>query len=246
MSQANAPVPDNLIELWALNFNCHPNQFSPLIISLIRISIAYQQWLNNGQHLQILRKLTSIAGTPNVSIFLKLEILIYLGHVAVKYFTVECQNDILESIRLLFNKSFIDSDPIVKKAAFIVYRRVIAEAKHEDIFLEHITDDEIVKMELFNFMKKHKTLTKSRDEEIEFLHELSTHSIRHHYGSPKLYSTEADSLPENDSKQLEMRQIIGRIQSETRKLLDLNKNQQLTDEFCKNISSIRQELASLK
>lgn len=240
MSQSNNPVPDYLIELWNLNFSNQPNKYSPLIISLIRIAILYQHKLNNSQHCQILQKLSAIAGSPNVTFLVKLETLNYLRHIAIKYFTVEYQNDILKSIRQLFNKSLIDSDPIVKKAAFIIYARVILEAQHEDIQPDHITGDENVKMELLNFMNKHRTLTKSRDEQIIFLRELSTTSLRHECVEAKIPD---DQSQENGSSEIRVKEIIDRMQSDTKELIELNQKNRLAEEFCKIIEGIRQELA---
>lgn len=249
MSQADTTVPDYVFELWNLNFNHQPNKFAPLIIPLIRISIAYQRQLNNSQHFHILQKLTSIAAAPNVDVLLKLEMLNYLRHIAVKYFTVEHQNDILKSIRLLFNQSFIDADPIVKKAAYIVYVRVIVDVQHEDILPDYITDDETVKREILNFMNKRKIAAKSRGDEMKFSHELSLHSIRHVCAGSKFHSTDADDddrLQEHEANESEMKAIIVRMQSDTNKLTEWNRKHRLTEEFCKNIAWIREELASLK
>lgn len=252
MSQANTTVPDYLFELWNLNFNHQPNKFSPLIIPLIRISIAYQRQLNNSQHFQILQKLTSIAAAPNVSVLLKLEMLNYLRHIAVKYFTVEYQKDILKSIRLLFNKSFIDADLIVKKTAFNVYVRVKDDVQHEDILPDNITDDETVRMEILNFMNKRRTTANRRDEEVKFSQELSLHSIRHVCAGSKFHSTDADDdnnddrLQEHEANESEMREIIARMQNDTKKLMECNQKHRLTEEFCKNIACIREELGSLK
>lgn len=244
MSQTNTPVPDYLIELWNLNLDHQPNIYSPLIIPLLRSSIVFQRQLSNRQHFQILRKLTDIAGSPNVTIFLKLEILKYLRHIAIKYFTVEYQNDILKSIRQLFHKSFTDSDVIVKRTAFIVYARVIIEAQH-DILPDSIAGDESMKMELFNFIKKTKNEAKSRAEQIKFLHELSSYSIRHERAAPTTVSSaeDDDHLQVNEVR---MGEIISRMQSDTKELMELNRKHELTKEFCANIASIRQELSLLK
>lgn len=246
MSQSNSPVPDYLIELWSLNLNHQPNKYSPLIVALIRISLAYRQKLNNSQHCQILQTLTTIAGSAKVTIVVKLEILNYLLHIAVKYFTVECQSDILKSIRQLFNKSLIDSDPIVKKAAFITYARVIIEAKHEVIQPDQIIDDENVKMELLNFMQNHKTLTKSHDEQMLFLQELSTLSLRRHECVAPERSSTDDRLQENDSNEVRVKAIIDRMRSDTKELMELSRKHRLTEEFCKNIECIRQDLALIQ
>ncbi|KAG4078590.1 hypothetical protein HA402_003237, partial [Bradysia odoriphaga] len=81
MPQSNATsVPAYLIELWNLNFSHRPKTYSPLIVTLIRITIPYQRCLDNSQHLQILRKLSAIVNSPSVTIFLQLEVMHYLRH----------------------------------------------------------------------------------------------------------------------------------------------------------------------
>lgn len=235
-------VPDYLIELWNLNLNHRPNTYSPLIIPLIRISIAYQRILNNGQHIQILRKLISIVGTPKLTVSIKLEVVQYLRHVAVKYFTVEYQNEILKSIRQLFQKNlFIDPDPIVRNAAFIAYAGVMGAVQHDVIQPDHITDDTNV--------RKQKRSTVSRDEQMKFLQELCTHSIQHECTDDK-----TSSLPTNDgsldgrnaANEVLMKEIIDRMRRDARELMELNQVIRLKDTFCKDISSIQQDLASLK
>lgn len=237
-------VPEYLIELWKLNFNHQPNKYSSLIIPLIRISIAYHRKLNNSQHSLILQKLTAIAGSTNVTTFLKLEILNYLRHIAGKHFTVEYQNDILKSIRQLFNKSFIDPDPIVKKTSFTYYARVVMEAQHENILLDNVTDDESVKMELFDFIKKKKILMKSRDEQRTFLKELSSPSMRHECAP--VVPSDDDNLQKENLNEIRMKEIIDRIKGDMKELMELNQKQKLTAEICENIASIRRDLDSIK
>lgn len=171
---------------------------------------------------------------------LKLETLNYLRHTAIRFFSVEYQNDILTSIRQLFRKSFVDVDAIVKRAAFVTYARVMVDAQH-DIFPDGVADDESVQTELFDFIKMTKRTTKSRDEELKFMQELNSHSI--------LHECAASTAPTDDRLRFDgirMKEIIGRLQSDTKELMELNQRHELTDEFRTNVASIRQELALLK
>ncbi|KAJ6644585.1 hypothetical protein Bhyg_09554, partial [Pseudolycoriella hygida] len=150
MSPTNNSVPGYLMDLWNLNFNHQLLKFSSLITSLIKISIVHKEQLENNEHRFILQKINSIAGTSNITTVLKIEIITYLSHIAMKYFAVECLQDIEMLIRQLFSKLCVDSDAVVKRIAFTAYAKVVNEAKHDGIGLDHITDDVSLKTELFD------------------------------------------------------------------------------------------------
>lgn len=239
-------VPDYLIKLWKLDFNQQTNKYSPLIIPLIRISVVYKKALNNMQHFHILQTLTGIAYTPNLKFVLKYEILKYLRHIAIKYFTIEYQNDILKSIRQLFNKSFVDSDPMVRQVAFTVYGQVIVEAQHDNLTPDDITDDESLKIELSNFIVKPNTSTKTLHEQMEYLSKLSTYSSKHECLGPQLSASDDDGFESSHSIDIRIKEIIDRMQSDTKELIELNRNNKLKKEFRENIENIRQELMFVK
>lgn len=241
-------VPDYLVEFWNLNLDHRPNEYAPLIIPLIRITIQYQQGLNSSQHYQILRKLATIVSSPNVTVFVRLEVVHYIRHVAIKYFTVEYQNECLKLIRQIFNKSFVDSDPIVKKTAFLSYAKVMGRLQHENIHPDHITDDPNVKIELVGFINKQTNLTTTRDEQMKFLHELNSHHFQQNFAGRTMVSSNIMvSSDENDSNEIKrMGEIIKQLRSDTKELTELNRKINLSEEFCKDIASIRQELALLK
>lgn len=246
MSQATeTAVPDFLIKLWKLNFNQHTNKYSPLVISLIRITIVYRQTLKNSQHFQILRSLIEITSSPNLQVSVKLEILNYLSHMATRHFTVEYQNDILRSIRQLFNRHFIDSDPVVRGAAFTIYAQVMCQAQHEDITLDQLTDNEALKMELFNFIERNKTMNKTQDERIKFISELSSYSSQHKCVELKL-SVNDEGCRENDTVMIRMKELIDRMQNDTKELIKLNQTKKLTNELSINIANVRKKLALIK
>lgn len=233
MSPSNvSSPPDYLFQLWSLHLHGSPNKFSSLIAALIRISILYEGNLNNNQHFLILRKLIAIIDTPNVNISIKLEVLQYLRHITTKYFTVEHQNDILSYIRQLFNRSFTDSNPIVKSAAFAVYAGAMNDIKHENIHPDHITDDQNVKIELMDFMKKQgKSIERWND------------SIPTRRTMP---SNDCDVNGLEPSERIRMREIVKRIQIDAKELMELNGKVKLTEEMSKDIASICLELASVK
>ncbi|XP_037040457.1 uncharacterized protein LOC119077371 isoform X2 [Bradysia coprophila] len=242
-------VPTYLLELWNLNLIHRPKTYSPLIVTLIRISMAYQRCLNNSQHLQILRKLSAIVNSSSVTIFLQLEVLHYLRHVAINYFSVEHQRDILQLIRQLFNKGFADPDPIVRKAAFIAYVRVFSEANNEDFQLDNVTGDENVKMELFDFMQSRGTNSKRcrAELQIKFLRELGSCSIQHDCNVGVTTSQPNNgSGSDCNSDDIRTKEIIDRMADDAKELIALNRRIRLTDDFCKRIASIRQELALLE
>lgn len=218
-----------------------------MIIRLIRISIAYKYNLNNHQHFHILQTINTIARTDDLKIVLKLEILNYLRHVGIKYFTVEYQNEILKSIRQLFKRYFIDLDPIVKQVAFSIYAQVMAQAQHDAITIDDITDDESLKTELYNFIEMKTTLSKA-DEQMKFTSELSSYWSKHECPGTKVSVNDDDDngFQRNHLKEIQGKEIIDRIQSDTKLLMALNENYKFRKEFYENIANIIEQLALIK
>lgn len=166
----------------------------------------------------------------------------YLRHIAIKYFTLEYQNDILKLIRQLFNKHFVDPDPIVKEVAFTIYGQVISDAQHENLTADDITDDESLKMELYNFITRNNTSTRTVHEQMEFLAQLSMYSSQHECVEPEISSSHDEGFHSNEIMNVRIKEIIDRMKSDTKELIALHRDNKLTKEFCENIRSVREEL----
>lgn len=242
------PVPEYLIKLWKLNFIPQPNKYSSLIITLIRNSISFERNLTNHQSYQILQALIAITDTPNLSSVLKLEILNYTGHISIKYFTIEYQNEIINSICQLFNRSLNDSDPIIKQIAFDAFARVAISVQHDAIVPGCINDNVSLKVELSDFIKKNGCVVKFPDQRQTFLEHLRSYSFQHKCDGtmvePQLSNHDDRNL--NDNRNKNIPEIIKRMHSDANDLIELNKIHKLTKAYRDDILKITDQLVLLK